>query len=110
MLTRDEIADRLYVSASTVKVWGRYGLLPRHVCNDKGECLYEPPGPHAPIKMRATSVRKPSTSRFTRSSQPAKMASNTWTIEAGMPASELCHERPASVNARRTSGGTGTGP
>lgn len=52
MLTRDEIADRLHVSSATVKVWGRYGLLPRHVCNDKGECLYEPPGPHAPIKMQ----------------------------------------------------------
>jgi DNA-binding transcriptional regulator YiaG len=52
MLTQDEIAGRLHVSAATVKVWGRHGLLPRHVCNDKGECLYEPPGPHAPVKMQ----------------------------------------------------------
>jgi len=52
MLTRDEIADRLKVTAATVKVWGHYGLLSRHVCNDKGECLYEPPGPNAPIKMQ----------------------------------------------------------
>jgi DNA invertase Pin-like site-specific DNA recombinase len=52
MLTRDEIAGRLHVSAATVKVWGRHGLLPRHVCNDKGECLYEPPGPHAPTKIQ----------------------------------------------------------
>ena len=52
MLTRDEIARRLHVSAGTVKVWGRHNLLPRHVCNDKGECLYEPPGPHAPTKMQ----------------------------------------------------------
>jgi len=52
MLTRDEIADRLKVTAATVKVWGHHDLLPRHVCNDKGECLYEPPGPNAPIKMQ----------------------------------------------------------
>ena len=24
----------------------------RHPCNDKHECLYEPPGPNAPIKMQ----------------------------------------------------------
>ena len=52
MLTRDEIADRLKVTAATVKVWGHHDLLPRHVCNDKGECLYEPPGPNAPTKMQ----------------------------------------------------------
>jgi DNA invertase Pin-like site-specific DNA recombinase len=52
MLTRDEIARRLQVSAATVKVWGHHGLLPRSVCNDKGEWLYEAPGPNAPIKMQ----------------------------------------------------------
>jgi DNA invertase Pin-like site-specific DNA recombinase len=51
MLTRDEIARRLKVSPATVKVWGQHGLLSRSVCNDKGEWLYEPPGPNAPIKM-----------------------------------------------------------
>ncbi len=52
MLTRDEIAARLQVTGATVKIWGHHGLLPRHVYNDKGECLYEPPGPHAPTKMQ----------------------------------------------------------
>ena len=52
LLTRDEMADRLKVSADTVKMWGRHGLLPRHRCNDKLEYLYEPPGPNAPIKMQ----------------------------------------------------------
>ena len=52
MLTRDEVAARLKVSADTVKIWGRHGLLQRHPCNDKDECLYEPPGPNAPIKMQ----------------------------------------------------------
>jgi DNA invertase Pin-like site-specific DNA recombinase len=52
LLTRDEIADRLNVSPDTVKIWGRHGLLRRFVSNDKGECLYEPPGPDAPTKMQ----------------------------------------------------------
>jgi DNA invertase Pin-like site-specific DNA recombinase len=52
MLTRDEIADRLKVSADTVKIWARHGLLPCYRCNDKHERLYEPPGPNAPIKMQ----------------------------------------------------------
>jgi DNA invertase Pin-like site-specific DNA recombinase len=52
LLTLDEMADRLKVSADTVKIWGRHGLLPRHRCNDKLEFLYEPPGPNAPIKMQ----------------------------------------------------------
>jgi Recombinase/Recombinase zinc beta ribbon domain len=52
MLTLDEIADRLNVSAATVKIWARHGLLQQHRCNDKHECLYEPPGPDAPVKMQ----------------------------------------------------------
>jgi DNA invertase Pin-like site-specific DNA recombinase len=52
MLTRDEIARRLNVSAATVKAWGQHGLLPRSVGNDKGEWLYEMPGSNAPIKMQ----------------------------------------------------------
>ncbi len=52
LLTRDEMADRLKVSADTVKIWGRHGLLSRHRCNDKLEFLSAPPGPNAPIKMQ----------------------------------------------------------
>lgn len=52
LLTRDEMADRLKVSADTVKIWGRHGLLSRRRCNDKLEFLYEPPGANAPIKMQ----------------------------------------------------------
>ena len=58
MLTSREIAQRLNVSVGTVKIWGHHGLLQRHVCNDKQECLYEPPGPNAPIQdAGSTSVR-----------------------------------------------------
>jgi DNA invertase Pin-like site-specific DNA recombinase len=52
LLTRDEIADCLNVSTDTIKIWARHGLLRRHRCNDKHECLYDPPGPNAPIKMQ----------------------------------------------------------
>jgi len=52
MLTQDEIATRLDVCVDTVKIWGRHGLLRRHLCNDKHACLYEPPGPNVPIKMQ----------------------------------------------------------
>ena len=52
MLTPDEIATRLDICVDTVKIWGRYGLLRGHRCNDKLEYLYEPPGPNAPIKMQ----------------------------------------------------------
>ena len=52
MITLDEIVDGLNVSAATVKIWARHGLLRRYRCNDKDECLYEPPGPDAPVKMQ----------------------------------------------------------
>jgi len=62
LLTRDEMAERLTASAATVKIWGRHGLLRRHRCNDKDECLYEPPGSDAPLKMqgrRLSNRRRP---------------------------------------------------
>jgi hypothetical protein len=52
MLTQAEIARRLNISVATVKVWGHHGLLPRHIYNDKHECLYEPPGENPPIRMQ----------------------------------------------------------
>jgi DNA invertase Pin-like site-specific DNA recombinase len=52
MLTLNEIADRLNVSGATVKIWARHGLLRGYCCNDKHECLYEPPGPDVPVKMQ----------------------------------------------------------
>jgi DNA invertase Pin-like site-specific DNA recombinase len=52
MLDRREIAARLGVAADTIKVWRAAGLLRYHVYNDKGECLFEPPGKGAPVKFR----------------------------------------------------------
>jgi len=42
LLTVDEMAEELNVSANTVKIWRRYGLLKGYKYNDKGWRLFEP--------------------------------------------------------------------
>ena len=43
LLTLAEMAERLEVTTETVKAWRDKGRLTAHVCNDRGECLYEWP-------------------------------------------------------------------
>jgi hypothetical protein len=64
MLTLGEMAERLGVCTSTVKIWRRHGLLVSHIYNDKGERLYEPPAADAPVKgkWKMTPRRIPHTS------------------------------------------------
>ncbi len=50
MLTVQEIAQQLGVSVHTAKIWRHAGRLPAHVCNDKGEYLYEPLSDKLPTK------------------------------------------------------------
>jgi DNA invertase Pin-like site-specific DNA recombinase len=52
LLTQAEIAARLDVAPATIKNWRRAGLLVAHRYDDKGQCLFEPPGPDAPEKFR----------------------------------------------------------
>ena len=52
LLTLGEMARKLEVSTITVKQWRLAGLLPAHPFDARGQCLYEPPGPHAPIRAR----------------------------------------------------------
>jgi len=52
LLTQAEIAARLDVTPATIKNWRRAGLLVAHRYDDKGQCLFEPPGPDAPEKFR----------------------------------------------------------
>jgi DNA invertase Pin-like site-specific DNA recombinase len=61
MLTLAEMAGRLGVPAKTVKIWYRAGLITGHPFNDKGECLYPPPGPNPPTRAqgRKLSERRP---------------------------------------------------
>jgi transposase len=50
MLTLAEIAKRLGIAAATAKTWRRAGLLRSHRYNDRGETLFEQPGPNTPTK------------------------------------------------------------
>lgn len=52
LLTGDEISKLLGVSVGTVKHWRRHGLLQGHRYNDKGQCLYQPPGEAGPSKLQ----------------------------------------------------------
>jgi hypothetical protein len=52
LLTQAEIAARLDVAPATIKNWRRAGLLVAHRYDDKGQCLFEPPGPEAPKKFQ----------------------------------------------------------
>lgn len=52
-----EIARELDIAPNTVKIWRRAGLLRAHRYNDKGECLFEPPGADAPMKYMNQRMR-----------------------------------------------------
>ena len=61
MLTLTQMAGRLGVPAKTVKIWYHAGLITGHPYNDKGQCLYPPPGPNPPARAqgRKLSERRP---------------------------------------------------
>jgi DNA invertase Pin-like site-specific DNA recombinase len=52
LLPLPEMAALLGVSTSTVKIWFQAGLVGGHRYNDKGEVLYQPPGPNPPTPHR----------------------------------------------------------
>lgn len=58
LLTVEEMADILNVRTSTVNAWYRHGLLKGHICNDKGQCLFEPPGADRPFKRQGRKLSK----------------------------------------------------
>ncbi len=61
MLTLTQMAGRLGVPAKTVKIWHHAGLITGHPYNDKGQCLYPPPGENPPTRAqgRKLSERRP---------------------------------------------------
>ena len=65
LLTLDEIAARLNVCSVTIKQWRRAGLLQAHRFEDRGQYLFEPPGPDAPVKHRWKMRRKSNASLTT---------------------------------------------
>jgi hypothetical protein len=56
LLTLEEMANKLQVTSTTVKIWLRHGLLRGHAYSDKNECLYEPPGDDAPRRTPGTKL------------------------------------------------------
>jgi hypothetical protein len=52
LLTITEMADKLGVSTSTVKIWRNWGLLTAYNYNDKNECLYEYDPENRPDKWK----------------------------------------------------------
>jgi len=44
------LIKRREITAQTVYGWWKLGLLKRHPYNQKGDCLYEPPGPEARVR------------------------------------------------------------
>ena len=58
MLTLAETAALLGVSTGTVKAWHHAGLLTGHPFNDKGQCLYPPPGENPPTRAQGRKLSK----------------------------------------------------
>ena len=52
LLSLHEIAACLDVSVFTIKAWRRAGLLSAYRYDDRGQCLFERPGPDAPTKYQ----------------------------------------------------------
>ena len=57
LLDLREIARELDIAPNTAKIWRRAGMLRAHRYNDKGECLFEPPGADAPMKYMNQRMR-----------------------------------------------------
>jgi DNA invertase Pin-like site-specific DNA recombinase len=65
MLTLAEMARRLGMPAKTVKIWYHAGLITGHPYNDKGQCLYPPPGPNPPTRQQGRKLSEPRPDRHT---------------------------------------------
>ena len=61
LIPLSQMAERLGVSTDTVKIWYHAGIVSGQRYNDKGEVLYDPPGPNPPAPPPRTSARHPAT-------------------------------------------------
>jgi DNA invertase Pin-like site-specific DNA recombinase len=50
LIPLDQMAEQLGVSPGTVKIWYHAGIVSGQRYNDKGEVLYDPPGPNPPTR------------------------------------------------------------
>jgi len=80
MLTAEEVAQALSISARTVKVWHTAGLLRGYAYNDKNCCLFEPPGPDAPLKHQGCRLadRRQLAEVVSESAKEVRMKHNLW--------------------------------
>lgn len=58
LLTVEETAAALGICTQRVTIWARHGLLRAHPYNDKGDCLYEPPGTNPPRKAQGVKLSR----------------------------------------------------
>jgi DNA invertase Pin-like site-specific DNA recombinase len=70
MLDTREMAEQLGVVPSTIKVWRLAGLLPHRPYDDKGQCLFEPPGDDAPVKHKKQGKTRGKIARSSATSTP----------------------------------------
>ena len=54
LIPLSQMAQLLGVPAGTVKIWYHAGIVSGQRYNDKGEVLYNPPGPNPPARQPAT--------------------------------------------------------
>ena len=59
LLTQEEMANRLDVTAGTIKRWRKYGLLNAHAYDDKNRYLYEPVESGAILKHQGIKLTDP---------------------------------------------------
>jgi len=57
-LTRDEIAQQLGITSSTVRTWRIHGLLKAYDCGER-KFLYEPPGKDKPVRCQGRKLSDP---------------------------------------------------
>jgi hypothetical protein len=77
MLTLDEMAGQLGVSAGTVKAWRHAGLVSGQCYNDKGQALYHPPGPNPPAPHHPGSPTGDLHKRQTPANRPEEVQCET---------------------------------
>jgi DNA invertase Pin-like site-specific DNA recombinase len=61
LLTLEEYAAAVGVRGSTARRWRQWGLLAGHKYDDRGACLYDPPGPNSPKRGTWKRPRRPKT-------------------------------------------------
>lgn len=74
MLEEVEIAKLLGVTAGTIKIWRRAGLLRAHAYNDKDQYLYEPPGADAPVVKKHKGISEYNRRRRELAANPTEEA------------------------------------